>query len=178
VSNVSHLSVSCLLLSHRLGLSSVMDPLSVTASAITVIELTTQLIKATRKYYNNVSNAPREIAEFIDQLNILGGVLERLKHTSLRADATLQSQITTNGGAQSSQVASRLPLLRKMLEVDGPLAICYGEMVAFQKKLGRNQSRIKRSLKWPFEKDEIGGVVARLRNLKSILDTAIISDQL
>lgn len=176
--NPSQLMVSCLAPSHGLAPSGAMDPLSVTASAITVIQLTTDLIKGTRKYYNNAKNAPKEIAEFIDQLNILGGVLERLKHTSLKADATLPSQVTNNGGVQSPQVVSRLPLLTKMLEVDGPLAVCYEEMSTFKKKLGRNQSRMKRSLKWPFEKDEIGQAVIRLRNLKTILDTAIISDQL
>lgn len=155
-----------------------MDPLSITASAIALIQLTTELIKGIRNYCKDVKNAPIEIAEFLDQLQLLGAVLERLKHISQKTEATFLSQTSANGNIQSLQKDSRLPLLQKMLEGDGPLAICYEEMLTFQKKLRKTQSRIKKSLKWPFEKDEIKDAVTRLRNLKSVLDTAIISDQL
>jgi len=155
-----------------------MDPLSVTASAITIIQLTTELIKGTRNYYKNVKNAPKEIADFLDQLEMLGAVLERLKHTSEKADAKSSSKPRIHGGIQSPQNASPLPLLKKMLQTDGPLAICYEEMSAFKRRLSKDQSRIKKALKWPFEKDEIRDAVTRLRNLKSVLDTAILSDQL
>lgn len=155
-----------------------MDPLSITASAIAIIQLTIDLVQGTRNCYRDVKNAPKEIAEFVDQLNILGAVFERLKHTSQKADAISSSHLRTNGGVQHAQNSGRLPLLKKMLEADGPLAICFEQMSVFRKKLTRNQSTIKKSLKWPFEKDEIKGAVKRLRDLKSILDTAILGDQL
>jgi hypothetical protein len=155
-----------------------MDPLSITASAITIIQLTFELIQGTRNYYKNVKNAPREIAEFLDQLETLGTVLERLKQTSEKADAAQSSQTALNGGVQSSQNASCLPLLKEILRADGPLAICYEQMSAFKRRLNKDQSRFKKSLKWPFEKDEIKEAVTRLRNLKSVLNTAILSDNL
>lgn len=49
-------------------------------------------------------------------------------------------------------------------------------MLVFKAKLTKDQSRIKRSLKWPFEKPEVKAVIKRLRLLKSLLDTAIVGD--
>lgn len=151
-----------------------MDPLSVTASAITVIQLTTELIKGTRQYYKDVRNAPKEVAEFVDELTALGIVFERLKNISQKAEAASLSPIAMH----NKHKASCLPTLENMTKVDGPLAICYKEMLAFQRKLTRDQSRLKKSLKWPFEKAEMTDSIAHLRNLKSALDTAILSDQL
>lgn len=65
-----------------------------------------------------------------------------------------------------------------MMDSNGPLAICFEEMLLFKKKLTKDQVKVKRALKWPFKKDEIEAVVGRLRSLKSVLDTAIASDQL
>jgi len=155
-----------------------MDPLSVTASAITVIQLTTELVKGIRKFYKNVKDAPKEVAEFVDELTALGIVLERLKDISQKADVASLSYIAVNGTVQNGQRAIRLPTLESMTKADGPLAICYEEMLAFQRKLTKHQSRLKQSLKWPFEKPAITDSIAHLRNLKSALDTAILSDQL
>lgn len=155
-----------------------MDPLSATASAITLLQVTTELVKVTRKYYKNVKNAPKEIADLIDQLNLFTAVLDRLKETSEKADATSPAHIAANGSNSNSQTAGRLPLLKRMLQEDGPLFICYQEMLTFKRKLSADQSRLRKSLKWPFEKDEVGSAVARLRNLQSALETAIVSDNL
>lgn len=146
-----------------------MDPLSVTASTIAIIQLTATLIKGTRRYYRSLKNAPKEIAAFVEHLEFLGATLERLKHISEKAQ---------NGGIQSAQSSSRLPLVSRMLQADGPLAICRGEMLAFRDRLCQDRSNFKRSLKWPFEKDEIKDTVSRLKDLKSALDTAIFNDNL
>ncbi len=155
-----------------------MDPLSITASAITVIQLTAELLKGIRNYYKDVKNAPKEVAEFIDELTALGIVFERLKDISQKAEAASLSHIAVNGAVQHKQKAFCLPTLGSITKADGSLAICYKEMLAFQRKLTKDQSRLKKSLKWPFEKAEINDSIAHLRNLKSALDTAILSDQL
>lgn len=152
-----------------------MDPLSITASAIAIIQLTTDLITGTRNYYKSARNAPKEITELFDELTSLGIVLGNLKKISKKADAARGSQ---DGAAESQRTASRLPMLVKMMESGGSLDICYLEMLAFRTKLTKEPSRIKKSLKWPFEKDEIIAVIRRLRNLRDVLITAIASDQL
>lgn len=155
-----------------------MDPLSVTASVIAIVELTSELISGTRDFYRSVRNAPSEIAELLDELTVFGVVLERLKYLSKQADSAGPSHASANGAAGESQKASRLPTLQAMVKVDGSLAVCYDQMLAFKDKLTKDPSKTKRSLKWPFRKEEIAAVVQRLRNLRSVLDTAIASDHL
>ena len=153
-----------------------MDPLSITASAIAVIELTTEIVKGLRKFYKSANNAPREVAELIDELNTFGAILQRLKILSQHAKAAQSQQRTAAAG--SSQRNDNLPMLPKVVERDAPLNRCYEEMLAFNSKLISNQSRLKKALKWPFQKEEVQAMFSRLRNLKSLLDTAIMSDQL
>ena len=153
-----------------------MDPLSITASTITILELTTELIKGTRNYYKSARSAPKEVAELIDELTTFNVVLQRLKFTSERAKAAASQQTTGVVLSQPNHVS--LPMLEKMLAKGGPLTLCFEEMLAFKVKLTKDQSKLKRSIRWPFQKEEIQVVVQRLRNLKSILDTAISTDQL
>ncbi len=155
-----------------------MDPLSVTASAIAILQLTTELLGGTRNYYKSARNAPKEVAELIDELTTFGVVLEHLKTTANNAKTTELQQDKASGSTSSPRSGNSLPMLQKMMEGGAPLTICYDEMMAFKTRLTKNQSRVKKSLKWPFQKDEVQTVVYRLRNLKSILDTAISSDQL
>lgn len=155
-----------------------MDPLSVTGSAIAILQLTWELLTATRKYYKSAKSAPSEVAALIDELTTFRTILEQLKTTSQNAEAAKAQQSTANGATNSSQNDIELPMLKTMLENRAPLSICYEEMLAFKVKLTQDQPRIVRSLKWPFQKDEIQSVVNRLRSLRSLLDTAISSDQL
>ena len=156
-----------------------MDPLSITASAIAIIQLTTDLISGARSYYKSVKNSPKEIAELVHELESFDVLLKSLRDTSQREDERHKQQmdqLVCNVGPE--QKASRLPMIQKTMEADAPLSLCYNEMLVFKTKLTKDQSRTQRSLKWPFEKYEIKAVIRRLRNLKSLLDTAIASDHL
>ena len=154
-----------------------MDPLSLTASAIAIIQLTTDLVKGTRNLYKTIKKAPEEVGELLDELNVFGIVLERLNDVAQQAEKTKLPRPAANGAA-TPQTLSRLPTLQSMIEPNGSLATCYAEMLGLKIKLTSDHSKLKKSLKWPFQKDEILGVVQRLRTLRSILNSAIIGDQL
>ena len=147
-----------------------MDPLSATASIIAVLQLTQEVLTGTRNIYKGVKNASREIAELIEELTSFGVVLERLKIISHNAQQTV-----ANGGSNNFNGDGPLPMLKKMMD-NGALSSCYQEMQVFKSKINEN-SRLK-SLKWPFQKSEVRNMIERLRNLKSVLDTAISADQL
>lgn len=70
----------------------------------------------------------------------------------------------------------RLPATCKMLEPGAPLEICHNQMMEFQKKLSKDKTKVRKVLKWPFQKDEVHAVIGRLRNIQSVLNTAIMSD--
>ncbi|KAL9629705.1 MAG: hypothetical protein Q9164_006760 [Protoblastenia rupestris] len=111
-----------------------MDPLSRTARVIAIIQLTAHITKLIRSYYKGTRHACKEISELIDELNSFGIVLEQ------------QQKI-------SSKNSSPLPMLQKMVEAGGPLATCCHEKLLFQKKFSSDQSKVRRALKWPFEKE-------------------------
>ena len=156
-----------------------MDPLSIAASAVSIINVTTDLITACRSYYKSVKGSTKEVAGLIHELESFDIVLKSLKDVSRETDEKAKQQIEQSGQhGESQQETSRLPTLQKMLEAGGPLSLCYNEMLLFKRKLTKDQSGLRRSLKWPFQKDEIKIVISRLRNLKSLLDTAIARDHL
>ena len=155
-----------------------MDPLSITASAGAIIQMTFELITGIKSYYKSVKGSSTKIADLLQELEYFGFVLESLKGLSQEMDGLTRriDQFACNGTPQQETI--HLPILQKMLEADGPLSVCYNEMLDFRRKLTRHQSNLKRSLKWPFKKAEIKAVVNRLRNLKSLLDTAIHRENL
>ena len=106
-------------------------------------------------------------------------MLKSLEDISHKMDKKAKQQIEQFVRDDISQnETSSLPALQKMLEAGGPLSLCYNEILVFKRKLTKDQSSLKRSLEWPFQKDEIKIVINRLRNLKSLLDTAIARDHL
>ena len=157
----------------------IMDPLSATASAIAIIQLTTNLITRCRRYYKSVKSSPEEIVELIQELESFDIVLNSLKDISQKADKATKQQVDQHARNDiPQQETSSLPMIQKMLEADAPLSLCFSEMVVFKTKLIKDESRFKKSLRWPFQKDEIKSIISRLRNLKSLLDTAIARDLL
>jgi ankyrin repeat domain-containing protein 50 len=55
-----------------------MDPLSITASIIAVIQLTSSVISAAYNYRNGVKNAPEGAVKIVDDLTGLSQILEKL----------------------------------------------------------------------------------------------------
>src|SRR5271155_3010464 len=73
-----------------------MDPLSITASIIGVIQLTSAVISAAYNYRNGVKNAPEDAVKIIDDLTGLSQILEKQKDRS-------------TGSAQLRTVSSLFP---------------------------------------------------------------------
>ena len=144
-----------------------------TASAITIIELTTEIIKGIHEFYKSAKTAPKEVADLLDELDSFGVILQRLRILSQHAKAAQSQQ-----HAIAMQSYDNLPMLQKIMERDAPLHLCYEELLDIKSKLTNDRSRLKKALKWPFQKEEIQATFLRLRNYKSLLDTAIMSDQL
>ena len=69
-----------------------MDPLSITASAITIIQVTTDLINGCGSYYKSVKSSKKETAALIQELESFGIVLKSLKNISQEANETARQQ--------------------------------------------------------------------------------------
>ena len=156
-----------------------MDPLSITASTFAIIQLTADLITGTTNYCKSVQSSRKEIADLIQELKSFDLVLKSLKDLTHRAQKSDSRQLDEQAYAVMSQPnMSCLSTLEKMIEADAPLSRCYHEMLAFKTKLLKHQSALKRSFKWPFEREEVKAAIKRLRNLNALLLIAIASDSL
>jgi len=97
-----------------------MDPLSLTASIITVIELSGAVVRICYNFRKSVKGASGEAAKITKELNALHNVLEQLLEF-----------------AESEERAgtSRLSSLSSLTKLDGPLARCQGELEILGQKL-------------------------------------------
>ena len=154
-----------------------MDPISLTASIIAILQLTTELIKVTRNVYKDIKNAPKEVDELLNEFTSFSAVLEHLKAIIEEAEADKRFEAARNGLYGISKTGSRLPTIQEQMKPNGPLATCQREMAAFKTRFDIDTSRVKRALRWPFEKGEVVALIGRLRNMKSNLDTAIATDK-
>ena len=163
-----------------------MDPLSISASSIAIFGLAKSLICGTRSFYKDIKDAPKHIAEFIQELENFEVVLKCLVDTVKKTEENDEQYndqtgenpgVTTTGTSDGRKKASRLPTVQKLMQTDGPLFLCYEKLLGFETRLQRrDHSRLRKSVQWPFEKTEIQAITRRLGNLKTDLNMAINAD--
>lgn len=154
-----------------------MDPLSITASIITVLQATNAVISVCYDYNAALKGAPWELSKVMDELKGLRGVLENLaKVTKAAADANPASQ-------------SRLPTLELLCDStsgSGPLISCLDEINRIKTKLsppswsgkdGSKRQALMQVLGWPLKEQDTRRSVETIGRLKSTLTLALTSDQ-
>ena len=70
-----------------------MDPLSITASAIAILQLTQSIIVGTKKFYKNARDCPAEIRGLLDELMSFETVLENLQLMAEKANGIHVSKL-------------------------------------------------------------------------------------
>ena len=137
-----------------------MDPLSVTASVIAVLQLTGEVIG----YLNDVRDAPNECQqcaiEASNVQNLLINLRYRLEqgHTGDPWFTAVRSLNVENGHLDRYKQA--LEQLQSRVDV------------------GNGVQKIKRRLVWKFSKSEVAGILARMERLKTLVSIALEMDHL
>jgi len=137
-----------------------MDPLSITASVIAVLQLTSTVIG----YLNDVKDAPKECQQCaIEGSNILS-LLISLRYRLEQGQA---------GDAWFTAV-------RDLNVENGPLEQCKQALEQLRAKVENQDGfqKIKRRLLWKFNKTEVAEILARMERLKSLVAIALESDHL
>ncbi|KAF1839233.1 hypothetical protein BDW02DRAFT_231592 [Decorospora gaudefroyi] len=137
-----------------------MDPLSVTASIIAVLQLSAKVLS----YLNAVKDASKDRAECEMEASRLYSLLIRLKCRLEEGDAS-----------QPWYVA-----VRALAVENGPLDQFKQALETLQVGM-INGGRLKRAgnaLMWKFKKEEIAGVLARMERLKTLIEIALQMDHL
>jgi ankyrin repeat domain-containing protein 50 len=140
-----------------------MDGLSAVASVIAVIQVTQSVGVLLRDLYRDIRDARAEIERLYDSvvsLEIIARGLDDL--VKQRGIVMMNSALLEDPKGPLKQALSELQRVKEKLEVQTIDD-------RFEKlKLSVKQS-IKRSLKWPFKKEEVLTIVARMENQKSSL---------
>ena len=141
-----------------------MEPLSITASIIAVIQLTGTVVSAVYNYRKDVKSAPKDAAMIVQDLFGLSQILEKLLHIIEQEKPTKQT---------------RLASLKDLVQSDGPLESCQKTLEHLNAKLQpKNGWRaVKQSLIRPLKKDYIKKTLDEIATAKVTIGFALAVDQ-
>ena len=137
-----------------------MDPLSITASVIAILQLTGTVLG----YLSDVKNAPKECQQCAIEASNLLYLLTTLRYR-LEQEQTGDPWFTA---------------IRPLNVENGPLnqykqAL---EQLRFKIDVGTGAQNIKRRLVWKFSKAEVAAILVRMERLKSLVSIALENDHL
>ncbi|KAF2190054.1 hypothetical protein K469DRAFT_759451 [Zopfia rhizophila CBS 207.26] len=133
-----------------------MDPLSTTASIITIIQLSSDVIK----YVKGAAGATTERKRLRDEVRSCESILQRLKDEADDADEGKMWSETIN-------LTGRTPLYR--------LGIVLSVVIAkLEPKKGLKKALS--ALKWPFDEKEVGKIISTIEREKALLALALTND--
>jgi hypothetical protein len=135
-----------------------MDPLSITASIIAVLQLANKVLK----YMNHVKEAPKERTECVVELLTLSGLLSKLRAHIEDGDLT-QPWYTA-----AKDLASRNGPLDQLIQALETLLLKFTD--------GGRRKKIGDALIWKFKKEEIAGFLERIERLKTLVSVALQLD--
>ncbi|EDN91972.1 hypothetical protein SS1G_07834 [Sclerotinia sclerotiorum 1980 UF-70] len=144
-----------------------MDPLSISASLIAVLQITGSLISFCYDYRQGAKHASKEIVQIQDELNSLKGLLDSLLKLAEKSEAD----------------GKQLSTFELLLKDDGPLSMCKLELENLREKLekggvGKNGwIGLKNVLVWPLKEGEVRKTLSVLERLKSTLLLGLSADQ-
>jgi hypothetical protein len=141
-----------------------MDPLSITASIIAVIQLTGSVISAAYNYRNGVRNAPEDAVRIIEDLTELSQILEKLLKLIEKDRSTGSTQLTS---------------VNTLIGSDGPLETCRKSLTELKSKLQPENGwrAVRKALTWPLKQDYIRQTLDEIAKAKATIDLALSVDQ-
>ena len=148
-----------------------MDPLSLTASLIAVLQISGTIISALYEYRTCVKDASKDAARVTQELNGLRSVLESI----LQAVEKEQARPNSSG-------LSRLSTFEALTQRNSELERCREDLESISKKLGADRDvsswkTVGRSLVWPFKTKEIDKLLQGVQRAKSTMNFALSTDQ-
>jgi hypothetical protein len=135
-----------------------MDPISLTASIIGVLQLTSALTS----YINDARNTTAEQAKVAVEAGNLHGLLTTLRFRveEARSDDPWFDQVKLLG-IENGPLDQLKDILKIMLN---------------ELPLSRKRDQIKSALLWKFTKKEVENALARMERLKSLINCALTND--
>lgn len=152
-----------------------MDPLSVTASIIAVLQAASAVVSICYDYSSAVEGSPWELLRIIDEVRGIRDVLESLEQLARQAESkTLEPE-------------SRMPCLRLLCKPGtGVLAQCLLELTDLDRRLrppgwsgpaGSKRRALIQATSWPLKRGSVEKALANIGRLKETISLAITADE-
>jgi hypothetical protein len=150
-----------------------MDPLSISAGIISVLQATNAVVSVCYNYSSAVTNSSWELPRVLEEVKSLRNVLETLEPLARAENADPAAQ-------------SQLPMLKLLCEPEGTLAMCLVELEALEKKLappkwsrqaGSKRRAFIQTLRWPLKEEDTRKTLENIERLKATLHLAMTADQ-
>lgn len=137
-----------------------MDPLSVSASIIAIVQLTSKVIQ----YLHEVKDASAQCEQCVIEASNMLGPLTVLRY---RAE-------------HSNENEPWYQQLRLLNAKDGPLPQYKQALEILEDRTQPREGvrKIKSRLSWPFKKEEVMNILGRMERLKSLISVALEMDHL
>ena len=153
-----------------------MEPLSVTASVIAVLQATEAVIATCCNYRSSVKGSSWELSRVLKEIRALRVVLEDLEKLADEAEAP------------GSTDQSRLPALKALCDPStGTLSSCRAELEKLNSKLappgwtgavGSKRRGLVEALSWPLKKGDAEDALRSIERFKSTIMLAVHADQM
>jgi hypothetical protein len=137
-----------------------MDPLSVTASIIAILQLSAKVLV----YIGDVRDAPKERSHCESEISNLSALLRALRDHAQAGDLS-QPWFTA---------------VAELAAPKGPFDQFKQALEALQNKIteGGRLKNIGEALVWKFKKEEVAGILQRIERLKTLVEIALQKDHL
>jgi hypothetical protein len=152
-----------------------MDPLSVTASVIAVLQAANSVISVCYDFRAAINSQPWALTRITNSVNELRLILGRLEQVANESELKYDESST-----------ARLSTLEALCQDGGTIKNCYEDLATLEQKLGprvwagKESSKRKaliQSIGWQFKGKEAEEALRRLESYKSTLNMAITMDQ-
>lgn len=154
-----------------------MEPLSVTASIIAVLQAVNAVVSVCYDYSAAVKNAPWELSRVTEEVISLRNVLEALVDLAKKAESADPAADT------------KLPTLKLLCEFNskpGPLDNCLEDLRGLRKKLsppkwtgadGSKRRAFIQAVSWPLKEEETTKTLEKISRFKATLNLALTVDK-
>jgi hypothetical protein len=144
-----------------------MDPFSIAASTIAVIQISSKIIAICYNYRAGVKSAPKDLISLTRELQDFQTVLEQLQSLAEGLEYP------------DSQDKTHLKSLELLSGPDGPLPEWQAELEALEAKLKPKDGikAVGQALLWPLKENYVQKILARVGSFKALLNLALSTDQ-
>jgi hypothetical protein len=144
------------------------EPVSVVASVIAIIQISSKVIALCYSFRSRVTTVPRDLLSITQELEDLIKLLQRLQ------------EIAKGLGDPYSQSTDLSEALRLLNSQNGPLPRCQAELRALEVKLEPKTGikAVGQALLWPLKEKDVRKAIERIAGFRASLTVALDADQM